>query len=191
MFLNMLYYTTLFFMGKIKKCADTVKGMNHIKVLLSVFIGTLVYVLISFVAGDNGIVSYNKLNEQKKIVARQTELIQNINNELTLEYTALLRDKDVIAAYARRLDYVGNGEKIVKIKGLKAAETTLYDTGTVVRHKDYECLPEKFCKISALVFFVLAISLALLIDLNNGTLSMGRKKKTVVQGIPVYDLQQI
>ena len=86
------------------------------------------------------------MNEQKKIVARQTELIQNINNELTLEYTALLRDKDVIAGYARRLDYVGNGEKIVKIKGLKAAETTLYDTGTVVRHKDYECLPEKFCK---------------------------------------------
>ena len=77
--------------------------MNHLKILVSIFIGTFVYVAVAFVAGDNGLLSYSKLEEQKKQITRQTELIQNINNELTLEYTALLGDKDVIYAYDRTL----------------------------------------------------------------------------------------
>lgn len=165
--------------------------MNLLKVLVSIFIGTFVYVAVAFVAGDNGILSYSKLEEQKKNVARQTELIQNINNELTLEYTALLGDKDVISAYARKLGYVGAGEKLVKINGMKSSEKTLYDTGTILRHLDYECLPEKFCKVAGFGFFILSLVLMLLIEINNGSIVISRKKDTVIQGIPVYDLQQI
>ncbi len=165
--------------------------MIRTKVLISIFIGTFIYVLVSFIAGDNGILGYNKLVEQKKDIARQTELIQNINNDLTLEYNALLRDKDVIAAYARKLDYVGNGEKLVKVNGLKPHQTTLYDTGNVLRKKTFPCLSEKMCKISGFTFFVLTLTLMILIDFNNGTITLGRKKPTVIQGIPVYDLQQI
>lgn len=109
--------------------------MGKIKVLFAIFVGTVAYTVLSFIAGNNGILGYNKLVEQKKDIARQTEIIQNINNELSLEYSALLRDKDVIAAYARKLDYVGDGEKLVKVNGLKPAQTELYDTGTILRKK--------------------------------------------------------
>lgn len=177
-------------MGKLKYPAEK-ENMNGIKVLASVLFGTLVYALVAFVAGANGVLSYNKLNEQKKSITRQTELIQNINNELSLEYMALLRDKDVIAAYARRLDYVGSGEKLVKVNGLKAGERALYDTGSVLRHTDSVCLSEKFCKACGLVFFVLSLTLMLLIDLSRGNITIARKKPTVIQGIPVYDLQQV
>lgn len=177
-------------MGKIKKNADYHR-MNHLKVLVAIFIGTFVYVAVAFVAGGNGILSYSKLEEQKKQITRQTEQIQNINNELNLEYTALLRDKDVISAYARKLGYVSAGEKLVKINGLKSSGNALYDTGSVLRHTDSECLPEKFCKVAGLVFFVLTMVLMVLIDINNGTFVLYRKKKTIIQGIPVYDLQQV
>lgn len=177
-------------MGKTNKYADY-KNMNGIKVLSSVLLGTLVYVLVSFVAGANGVLSYNKLSEQKKSITRQTEVIQNINNELSLEYTALLRDKDVIAAYARRLDYVGKGEKLVKVNGLKAGETALYDTGSVLRHTDSVYLSEKFCKACGFTFFILSITLMVLIDLSRGNITIARKKPMVIQGIPVYDLQQV
>ena len=40
--------------------------MNHLKILVSIFIGTFVYVAVAFVAGDNGLLSYSKLEEQKK-----------------------------------------------------------------------------------------------------------------------------
>lgn len=165
--------------------------MIRTKVLVSIFIGTFVYVLVSFVAGNNGILGYNKLLEQKKEIARQTEIIQNINNDLTLEYNALLRDKDVIAAYARKLDYVGNGEKLVKVNGLKPHQTTLYDTGSVLRKKSFPYISERLCKISGFTFFLLTFTMLILIEINNGTITLGRRKSSVIQGIPVYDLQQI
>lgn len=166
-------------------------GMGKIKVLFAIFTGTLVYALVSFIAGDNGILGYNQLLEQKKNIARQTEVIQNINNELNLEYSALLRDRDVIAAYARKLDYVGNGEKLVKVNGLKPHQTALYDIGSVLRKKSYCCLSERTCKITGFVFFLLTLSFMLLIDLNNGNITLGHKDTAVIKGIPVYDIEQI
>ncbi len=164
--------------------------MKKIKVLFAVFVGTLAYTVLSFIAGNNGILGYNKLVEQKKDIVRQTEIIQNINNELSLEYSALLRDKDVIAAYARKLDYVGDGEKLVKVNGLKPAQTELYDTGTILRKKNFSCLSEKTCKLCGLTFFLLTLTLMFLIDLNNGNISFG-SKKVLVKGIPVYDIKQM
>ena len=128
--------------------------------------------------------------EQKKAIARQTEMIQNINNELTLEYSALLRDRDVIAAYARKLDYVGYGEKLVKVNGLKPAQTELYDIGTILRKKNFACLSERTCKLCGLTFFLLTLILMFLIDLNNGKICFG-EKKVLVKGIPVYDIKQM
>lgn len=165
--------------------------MEKIRVLFAIFIGTLVYVVVSFVAGDNGILGYNQLVEQKKSIARQTELIQNINNELNLEYSALLRDKDVIAAYARKLDYVAGGEKLVKVNGLKPSQTTLYDVGTILRKKNYKCLSETTCKACGVSFFALTLILMLLIDLNSGNITLRHRKTTVIKGIPVYDLTQV
>lgn len=162
-----------------------------IRILFSLFAGTLAYTVLSFVAGNNGVLVYNKLVEQKKAIARQTEVIQNINNELNLEYSALLRDKDVIAAYARKLDYVGDGEKLVKVKGLKPAQTELYDIGTILRKKNIPFISEEACKICGLVFFGLTLVLSLLIDLNSGKISFGSKNKVLVKGIPVYDIKQM
>lgn len=175
---------------KIKMYSDY-KYMNRIKVLFAIFAGTFVYAVVSLIAGDNGILGYNQLVEQKKEIAKQTELIQNINNELSLEYSALLRDKDVIAAFARKLDYVSDGEKLVKVNGLRPSQTALYDTGSVLRKKNYPCLSEKTCKIAGFTFFCLTFLLMLLIDLNNGNITFRRKGATVIKGIPIYDLQQI
>ena len=83
--------------------------------LLATFVGIFVYTLVSFIAGRNGVICYTQLNEQKKEISLQVANIQNINNELKLEFSALEKDRDVIAAYARKLNYVSNDEKIVKI----------------------------------------------------------------------------
>ena len=90
--------------------------MIRTKFLLAAFAGTFVYVVLSLTAGTDGIWGYRQLAEQKAEISRQTASIQKINDELYLEYTALLKDNDVIAAYARKLDYVQNDEKLVKIR---------------------------------------------------------------------------
>ena len=165
--------------------------MNRAKYLSAVFIGTLVYVLLSVSFGRNSIHCYKQMEEQKRLISKQTSDIQNINSELTLELAALQSDRAVIAAYARKLDYVSDGEKLVKITGLKPAQTTLYDTGKVMRHEEPEYIPEKYCKMVGLFFGLLCALICFLYDLNNGNITFGKSKKPIVTGIPVYDLPQV
>lgn len=166
--------------------------MRHIKYLLPVVVCTFVYVLLSVMFGQNSIKCYSDMEYQKKIISKQTSKLQNINNELTLELTALQNDKDVIAAYARKLNYVKSDEKIVKINGLKPAQTTLYDTGSVIYHEKTIFLAEKYCKIIALFFCFLTFILVFLTDSNKNNNFFGEKdKKSYIAGVPVYDLPQI
>ena len=165
--------------------------MNRTKYLAAIFLGTFVYVLLSVSFGQNSIHCYNQMEEQKRIISKQTSEIQNINSELSLELAALKNDRAVIASYAHELDYVSDGEKLVKITGLKPAQTTLYDTGTVLRHEEPEFLPEKVCKIVGLGFGLLFILVFFLYDVSAGNIVLGKNKKPIVTGIPVYDIPQI
>lgn len=160
--------------------------MTKIKWLVAIFVATFVYVLLSIVVGKNGIMAYNQLQEQKIQISRQTSLIQKINTELLLEKTALEKDKDVIAAFARKLDYVKDGERLVKITGLRPYQSLIYDTGTVLKRKSVSYLDEKFCKGSALAFFALFVLLF--------TFSGDKKKSeksATVKKIPLYDVAQV
>ncbi|MDY3721459.1 MAG: septum formation initiator family protein [Treponema sp.] len=165
--------------------------MNRAKYLAAIFFGTFVYVLLSMTFGQNSLHCYNKMEEQKFIISKQTTEIQNINSELALELAALQNDRAVIASYAHKLDYVSDGEKLVKITGLRPAQTTLYDTGSVLRHEEPEFLPEKVCKIVGFGFALLFMIIFLLYDISAGNIVLGKDKKPIVTGIPVYDLPQI
>lgn len=165
--------------------------MNRAKYLAAVFFGTFIYVLLSMSFGQNSIHCYKKMEEQKRLISRQTTEIQNINSELSLELTALQNDRAVIASYAHKLDYVSEGEKLVKITGLRPAQTTLYDTGTVLRHEEPEFISEKICKIVGLAFALLFTLIFFLYDISCGNIVLGKNKKPIVTGIPVYDLPQI
>ena len=165
--------------------------MNRAKYLAAVLFGTFVYVLLSMSFGQNSIHCFNQMEEQKRIISRQTTDIQNINSELSLELAALKNDRAVIASYAHKLDYVSDGEKLVKITGLKPAQTTLYDTGTVLRHEEPDFIPEKICKMVGLAFALLFTIIFFLYDISSGNIVIGKNKKPIVTGIPVYDLPQI
>ena len=165
--------------------------MNRAKYLVTIFLGVFVYVLLSMTFGQNSIHCYSQMEEQRRVISKQTSEIQNINSELTLELAALQSDRAVIAAYARKLDYVSDGEKLVKITGLKPAQTTLYDTGTVLRHDEPDYIPEKICKITGLAFAILSFIVLFLFDVSRGVITFGKNEKSIVTGIPVYDIPQI
>lgn len=165
--------------------------MNRAKYLMVILVGTLVYVFLSVTVGQNSIRCYNYMEEQKRLVSKRASDIQIINNELYQEYSALKNDKDVIAAYARKLDYVADDEKLVKITGLKPAQTTLYDTGSVLRHEVAGYLQEKYCKMAGLFISFLTLIVLFMQDISSGKITFGKQKKTAVTGIPVYDIPQI
>ena len=165
--------------------------MKRAKYLTVLFVGTLVYVILSLSLGQNSLKCYSQMEEQKRIVSKQKAEIQNINTELQLELSALKNDMAVIAAYARKMDYVLDGEKLVKITGLKPYQNQLYDTGTVIHHEDPEFVSEKLCKACGIVAALLVLLVMLIFDFKKGELSFTKKKEPIVAGIPVYNLPQV
>jgi cell division protein FtsB len=165
--------------------------MKRAKYLTVVFVGTLVYVILSLSFGQNSLKCYSQMEEQKRIVSKQKAEIQSINSELNLELSALKNDKAVIAAYARKMDYVSDGEQLVKITGLKPYQNALYDTGTVVRHVEPEYVSEKLCKMCGLCAAMFVLLIMLIFDFKKGNVSFTRDKKEFVAGIPVYNVPQV
>ena len=139
--------------------------MLHSKILVSVCAGTIVYVVTSFLGGQNGLWAYKQLENQKYQISIHTAELSKLNDELQLEYTALKQDDDVIAAYARRLGYISEGENIVKISGLAPYYTPIYDSGVVVKRTEISFIPEWICKVfgcitGSLVFLLLMLRLS-------------------------------
>jgi Septum formation initiator len=166
--------------------------MTRSKYLAAVLFGTLVYTLLSLFAGRDGILVYRQLQEQKREISKRTAAIQKINDELSLEYTALEKDNDVIAAYARKLDYVKPDEKLVKITGLRPAQTTLYDTGTVLKRSPVVYMSERACKAAGVIFFAVSLLLMYFAEYGRtGGHTPGALKKNFIKGVPVYDVPQI
>lgn len=162
--------------------------MKRAKYLTVLFAGTLVYVALSLCFGRNSVKCYSQMEEQKRIVSKQKAEIQNINTELTLELNALKNDMAVIAAYARKMDYVSDGEQLVKITGLKPYQNTLYDTGAVIHHQAPEYVSEKLCKLAGICAALLVLVILLANDIRKGEIVLGKNKKVLVTGVPVYNV---
>ena len=170
-------------------CADKQRSMKRFRILSAMLAGMCVYVVISLSGGKDGFFAASQLQEQKRILSGKTEEIQRLNTTLTLEYTGLEKDPDVIAAFARKLGYVQDGEKLVKINGLLTAADYVFDAGRAVKAVEPFYLPEWFCKMLGVIAFGLVYSLELLQDLRKWLFE--RRRSNAVKGIPVYDLPQI
>ena len=160
------------------------------RLLVSALAGTAIYVLVSFTCGTDGIWADGQLREQKRILSARADEIQKINDSLSLEYTALEKDPDVIAGFARKMGYVRDGEKVVKINGLINIDEYHFETGTPIKSIEPYSLPEWFCKVSGLLMFFVTY-LYLVLKESRSRDNEVKKTKIKIKGIPVYDLPQV
>ena len=154
------------------------ESMTRCRFLFAACVGTFFYVIASMTCGRDGIWAERQLLEQKRILSAHTAAIEKTNEELYLEKVALQKDMDLIAAYARKLGYVGEGEKLVKISGLSNRETQIFDAGNVILHEDPRYVPEGFCKGVGLVIFILTYAVLVLYDFSKGYVTVRRPKKS-------------
>ncbi len=163
--------------------------MTRFRLLAAVCAGTLFYVLLAIFCGRDGLWAYNQLLEQKRVMSTHAASIEKIHEELMLEKVALQKDPDVIAAYARRLGYVGEGEKLVKISGLAAKEAQVWNPGVVMKHSEVRYVPEYFCKAMGLIIGLMAYIVLFLHDVTHGYIRFPRKKTyREAKGLTVYDI---
>ncbi|GMO54898.1 MAG: hypothetical protein Pg6C_20760 [Treponemataceae bacterium] len=133
------------------------KRMSKIRALTAVFLGTLAYVLISFCGGQDGLWAERQLQAQRREISLRTTEITRINTELQLEYQALKNDPEVVASMARKLGYVADGEKLIKINGLPVAAQKVYNTGTALKREETRYIPEWICKLAGFVVCALVL----------------------------------
>ena len=152
------------------------KQMIKFRLLAAVLSGTLVYVATSIACGRNSIWAERQLEEQKRLLSSHTVEIEKIHEELALEKVALEKDMDVVAAYARKLSYLKDGEKLVIISGLAASENRIYDPGTVQFHEEVKYFPEWFCKSVGLTVFTAVYFILLMFDAGRGLIHYRKQK---------------
>ena len=138
--------------------------MKRCRLLFSACIGTLFYVLVAILGGRDGIWATRQLQEQRRMLSSHLSGIEKTNEELNIQKVTLQEDMDVISAYARKLGYISEGEKLVKVSGLPNRETRIFDPGNVVFHTESKYLPEWLCKAVGLIFFALTYIILVLFD---------------------------
>lgn len=142
-----------------------IKYMRKFTILFSISIGTFVYVLVSLFCGQNGLWAESQLVKQKMNLCTNISNIQKINDELSLEHTALLKDSEVISAHARRLGFVMEGEHLVKISGIPPKTQKAYSVGKFYKIEEIQFVPEHICKILGICVSFLTFFIAFLISL--------------------------
>jgi cell division protein FtsB len=158
-----LYHTFLF--QKTKKYAVTIVIMSIKQFLVSICAGTLVYVLLSFFCGESGLWAEKQLMKQKEQLVVNIDAIQSTNDELTIRKTSLLIDHAVISAYAKKLGFIQDNEKIVKISGIPSRPSINQNIGKKYLKSEIQFIPEWICKCLGSVFFFLSFIITILTGL--------------------------
>ena len=198
--LLILYHN--FLIQKINIFTDVNFIMEKMRFLLAACAGTLVYVIVSLLGGKDGVFANRQLEAQKALIMAHTAEVQKINDELTMENEILFRDSAAIIAQARQLDLILEGEKLVKINGLKGDGQPVYNTGSVMVRQDIFYLPEWVCKLFGVLVFVLVLLILVLKDFAHfpatakATHTLAKKESSGVYtpasaGVPIYDMRKV
>ncbi len=139
--------------------------MSIKQLLVSMCAGTFVYVLLSFFCGESGLWAEKQLLQQKENLIINIDGIQRTNDELTISKTALLQDTAVISSYARKLGFIQDNEKIVKISGIPSRPSLNMSIGKKYLKSEIQYIPEWICKCLGVVFFLLSLVVSVLAKL--------------------------
>ncbi|HHU36618.1 MAG TPA: septum formation initiator family protein [Treponema sp.] len=130
--------------------------MKYLRIVLPLFLGTLIYSLLSFSAGPKGFWPFSQLEVEYTRINQNLETLQNINGSLEARLANLTSDSDTISVYAHELGYIHEGEKLIKLAGFTGGiDRTLY-SGSALESRIPQYVPEWICKITGILFGLLS-----------------------------------
>jgi hypothetical protein len=150
-------------------------GMKCLKVVLPIFIGTLVYSALTMLAGPRGIWPMNQLNDEKSRIAQNLDSLYGIRDGLNSQLQNLSADPDTISVYAHELGYVAEGEQLIKLTGFSGGIDRQYAPGSAISIRKPAYIPEWVCKFLGF-FSAIAVFLAIKLLKNGGTYDHSKKR---------------
>ncbi len=128
--------------------------MSRFQLLFSACCAVFVYVCISILGGQEGIWAYSQLQNHKIALAQHVSSLQIINEQLTIDANALSGDIDVLKAYAKKMGFVSDGEKLLKISGFADSPAFVYNAGTKLLRPSIVFIPDWLAKCIGFFIFV-------------------------------------
>lgn len=133
--------------------------MKHLRIILPIFIGTLVYSILVLFFGPKGLLPMMQLEREKKIVAANLEVLYELQDTLKTKLDNLSADPDTISIYAHELGYVYEGERLIRLAGFSGGIDRNLMSGSAVKLAAPDSLPEWICKTSGICAGLLAFFL--------------------------------
>jgi cell division protein FtsB len=141
------------------------------RILISIALGTLCYVGISFVFGESGVLAEKQLIEQKDMLVANINTIQKTQDSLILKQKALTEDTEVIASYAKQIGYISEGESLLKISGIPSNKAKQHEIGKKYLKTEIFFVEERISKTCGIVIFILSYLVLFLFSLKNKSFS--------------------
>lgn len=139
--------------------------MNLKRLLISLALGTLCYVSISYVFGESGLFAEKQLRAQKDMLVANINKIQSTHDALILKQIALNEDMEVIASYAKQIGYISEGETLLKISGIPNSLPKQLEMGKKYLKTEIIFIDEWICKACGIFCFILIYCILLLFSL--------------------------
>lgn len=133
--------------------------MKRLSLIMPVVAGTLIYSLISMVAGPKGILPQQELLAQYAVITDNTEKLTMKHMELEQLLNNLTADHDTITVYAHELGLVSEGERLIRLAGFNGGITRINDPGIVISVRKPSFIPEWICKLAGITAGLLSICL--------------------------------
>ncbi len=128
--------------------------MSRFQLLFSACCAVFVYVAISIFAGQNGVWAYSQLQNHKIVLAQHLTSLQEVNEQLTIDSNALKDDENVLKAYAKKMGFVSDGEKLLKISGFADTPAFVYSAGSKILRPSIVFIPDWLAKFVGILVFI-------------------------------------
>lgn len=124
--------------------------MKSLKFLLPVFLGIIVYTVLSVCIGPRGLWAMRQLAGERQRLAANLESLRAINEDLDARFQSLSADPDTISVYAHELGYVADDERLIRLAGFTGGINRAFDCGSAISVDSPKYLPEWMCKFFGL-----------------------------------------
>ena len=134
--------------------------MKMVKYLFPLWIGVLLYTVLSACFGAKGFSAYNQLESEKDRERANISTLIAINEDLNDIRDGFYNEKDNFYVHARELGFAAPQERFIRIIGLGSPQKSLNSPGQVVSPIPPQYIPEQILQI-----FSFFMSVTLLISM--------------------------
>ena len=128
------------------------------RLLISLYIGFVIYSLLVLIWGPSGYFSLKSLNNYKNKLQQNNRELVDLHERLKIQLESLKYDSELIRLYARSLGYFDDGEQVIRVENY-SNERNFYSVGRMIQQKqknrDFRPLFRTFACSAVIIVFLL------------------------------------